>query len=271
MRCSSSCWPRANSTLKRGSDALGGTLCRLIDKQRPLHILGVMGNQPKRIDLHTHSFLSDGALLPSEMLRRASALDYEALAITDHVDASNMAFVLQALQRLLKEQPHDFSTHLLLGVELTHVAPSSIDKLARQAKALGAEIVLVHGETIVEPVAPGTNRAALDSVAVDILAHPGFITLEEARLAAERRCYVEITTRRGHSLANGHVARVCQDVGAPMLVNTDMHDPSDMVTLEIAQRVAKGAGLTRDQAFAATVTNPRALLARVLAARQSPE
>jgi putative hydrolase len=228
-----------------------------------------MGNEPKRIDLHTHSFLSDGVLLPSEMLRRASALGYEALAITDHVDASNMAFVLEALLRLLEEQPHDFRTHLVVGVELTHVAPSSIDKLARQGKALGAEIVVVHGETIVEPVAPGTNRAALECVAVDILAHPGFITPDEARLAAERSCYVEISTRRGHSLANGRVAQVCRDAGAPMVVNTDMHDPSDMVTLETAQRVAEAAGLSHDLAVAATVTNPRALLARVLAARQS--
>ena len=54
-----------------------------------------------------------------------------------------------------------------------------------------------------------------------------------------------------------------------MLVNTDMHDPSDMVALETAQRVAEAAGLPHDLVLAATVTNPRALLARVLAARKS--
>jgi predicted metal-dependent phosphoesterase TrpH len=44
----------------------------------------------KRIDLHVHSFLSDGALLPSELLRRVVVKGYRAIAITDHADASNM-------------------------------------------------------------------------------------------------------------------------------------------------------------------------------------
>jgi histidinol phosphatase-like PHP family hydrolase len=169
---------------------------------------------PQRIDLHTHSFLSDGELLPSEMLRRAAVLGYGALAITDHADASNLATVIEALRRVLREQPADLSTQLLVGVELTHVAPESIDRLARRARALGAEIVVVHGETIVEPVAPGTNQAAVASPAVDVLAHPGFLTVEDARQAAARGCYVEITSRKGHSLTNGHVARICQAVGA---------------------------------------------------------
>ena len=224
-------------------------------------------NKPKRIDLHTHSFLSDGVLLPSEMLRRVSVLGYGALAITDHADASNMAYLIESLQRLLREQPEDFPCELIVGIELTHVGPGSIDKLASQAKDLGAEIVVVHGETIVEPVAPGTNLAAVESPAVDILAHPGLLTLEEAQRAAERGCAIEITTRKGHSLANGHVARICTQAGAPMVVNTDTHAPGDMATLEWAQTVATAAGLSEEQVFAATITNPRTLVSRILDAR----
>ncbi len=41
------------------------------------------------IDLHTHSFFSDGELIPSELIRRAEAIGYKAIAITDHVDSSN--------------------------------------------------------------------------------------------------------------------------------------------------------------------------------------
>jgi len=108
-------------------------------------------SENKRIDLHTHSFFSDGALLPSEILRRAAVMGHRALAITDHADASNLAVLIDALKRVIREQPGDFETQLLIGVELTHVGPASIDKLARRAKALGAEIVVVHGETIVEP------------------------------------------------------------------------------------------------------------------------
>jgi len=224
-------------------------------------------NEPKRIDLHTHSLLTDGALLPSELLRRCAVRGFEAVAITDHADASNLRGIIEALQRVVTEQRDDFGVTLLVGVELTHVGPGSIDGLARRAKALGAEVVVVHGETIVEPVAPGTNRAAVECDAVDVLAHPGFLTLEEARIAAARGRYVEITTRKGHALTNGHVARTCLAAGAPMVVNTDSHDPDDLVDLAFAQRVAAGAGLSEAQVLEATLTNPRALLARILAAR----
>ena len=46
------------------------------------------------IDLHTHSLFSDGELLPSELIRRAYITGYTALAITDHVDSSNIDFVI---------------------------------------------------------------------------------------------------------------------------------------------------------------------------------
>ncbi len=222
----------------------------------------------QRIDFHTHSFLSDGVLLPSELLRRAAVVGLEALAITDHADASNMAFVIDSLHRVLRDQKDDFGLHLVVGIELTHIGPESIGKLARQAKDLGAEIVVVHGETPVEPVAPGTNAAAVSEPAVDVLAHPGFLTLEEARKAASRGCYVEITTRKGHSLTNGHVVRVCQQAGAQMIVNTDTHEPDDIVTLEFAQMVARGAGLNNEEVLAATITNPHAFLTRILEMRQ---
>jgi len=116
-------------------------------------------------------------------------------------------------------------------------------------------------------VAPGTNRAAIDSPAVDVLAHPGFITLEEARAAAARGCYIEITTRKGHSYTNGHVARICRQAGAKMVVNSDSHEPDDLATMAFARLVAAGAGLAEPEVEAATVTNPAALLARVLAVR----
>jgi len=228
-------------------------------------------NEAKRIDLHTHSFFSDGVLLPSEMLRRAAVLGHQALAITDHADASNLGFVIERLQQFLKGQPEDFDLQLIVGVELTHIAPQSVDKLARRAKELGAELVVVHGETIVEPVAPGTNRAAVESPWVDILAHPGMLTLEEARLAAARGCYIEITTRKGHSLTNGHVARICSEAGAKMVVNTDAHSPEDLATLAWAQQVAAGAGLDEEQIRAATLTHPQELVERILQARQPRE
>jgi histidinol phosphatase-like PHP family hydrolase len=159
----------------------------------------------------------------------------------------------------------DFPFTFLPGIELTHVAPHSIAPLARRAKALGAALVVVHGETIVEPVAPGTNTAAVVCTDVDILAHPGLITLEQAELAAANGVYLEITSRGGHSLSNGHVVQMARQAGARLLVNTDTHAPQDMIDLETAQTVARAAGLDEDEVQAATITNPRIAVERAVA------
>ena len=226
-------------------------------------------NPDQRIDLHTHSFFSDGVLLPSEQLRRAFVKGYSALAITDHADASNLEDLLERLLRFADQQGDDFGLVFLPGVELTHVAPWRIAPLARRAKELGAALVVVHGETIVEPVAPGTNAAAVACPDVDILAHPGLITLEEARQAAANGIYLEISSRGGHSLANGHVVRVASEARASLVVNTDAHGPDDMIDQEMARRVATAAGLAADGVYAATVTHPQALVQRALAQLES--
>lgn len=223
--------------------------------------------QGQRIDFHVHSFFSDGVLLPSEILRRAAAMGHRALAITDHADASNLDELVSRLVRFARLQRGDFPLEFLVGVELTHVAPSSIASLARRARELGADIVLVHGETPVEPVRRGTNRAAVECPEVDLLAHPGFLTPEEVALAAEQGIILELTSRRGHCLTNGHVARAARAAGAKLVVNTDAHDPGDLITQEMARLVAAGAGLAEDEIEVATVTHPEALLAHLLTRR----
>ncbi|SVC01854.1 uncharacterized protein METZ01_LOCUS254708, partial [marine metagenome] len=45
-------------------------------------------------DFHTHTFLSDGVLSPIELIRRAIAIGYKTMAITDHVGPGNLEFVL---------------------------------------------------------------------------------------------------------------------------------------------------------------------------------
>ncbi len=151
----------------------------------------------------------------------------------------------------------------LPGVEITHVPKDDIDLVARTAKEMGAKLVVVHGETPVEPVEPGTNEAALRSDYVDVLAHPGLITYDEARLAAEKGIYLEVSARKGHSLTNGHVAKVAKEAGAAMVLDSDAHEPEDLFTSEIRHKVAKGAGLSDDEIHALLETNPKRLLAKL--------
>ncbi len=193
------------------------------------------------IDLHTHTLFSDGALLPFELARRAEAAGYRAIAITDHVDPSNIEHVVTSLARAAREIEGSIDIKVIPGAELTHIPPKLIATLVKQARELGAAVVIMHGETLVEPVAPGTNRAAIEA-GVDILAHPGLISSEEAALAAKYDVALEISTRKGHSLSNGHVARVGRAAGATLVVNNDAHAPVDLIPLEQARRVFIGAG-----------------------------
>jgi histidinol phosphatase-like PHP family hydrolase len=194
------------------------------------------------IDLHTHSILSDGELLPTELAHRAEVAGYEAIAITDHVDASNMDTIIAQLLKVSNELKGSVKIKIIPGIEITHVPPSQIGTMVREARALGAKIIVAHGESIVEPVARGTNRAAIKAC-VDILAHPGLIKESDVKLASENSVMLEITSRRGHSITNGHVASMAKRFNAKMVLNTDSHSPSDLISEFVAKEVVLGAGL----------------------------
>jgi histidinol phosphatase-like PHP family hydrolase len=205
-------------------------------------------------DLHTHTILSDGEMLPIELVRRMAVLGYTTVAITDHVDVSNTTPVVETLIKV-KESAGLFGVRLMCGVEITHVPPSQIAALAREAKKAGADIVVVHGETPVEPVASGTNHAACLCRDVDVLAHPGLITIEDARLAAGNGIALEITSRAGHNRTNGYVAQIARKAGCSIVVNSDAHAPHDLLDERAKMVVAQGAGLSDVELKAAISLN----------------
>ncbi|MCD1296161.1 PHP domain-containing protein [Methanocella sp. CWC-04] len=214
------------------------------------------------IDLHTHTTFSDGELIPSELVRRAKVMGYTGIAITDHADPSNLEFLIEAAKKA-RYLENAYEITVATGVEITHVPPAYIPALARRAKELGAEIVVVHGETPAEPVMPGTNMAAAGCGDVDIIAHPGFITEEEARKAASNGIHLEITARKGHNMTNGHVARIAEISGVGLVVDTDSHAPDDLISSDRAFKVALGAGLSRRDAERA-LNNSKDLLGKIV-------
>ena len=221
-------------------------------------------------DFHTHTVFSDGGMIPAGIMQRAIVRGCLGLAITDHVDSSNLEWALESLLKFAKDlgsewQPttvpggdsttapsstfdsnlvaKDWHLPLIPGVELTSVPPRKIASLAEKARSLGAKWVVVHGETIMEPVAPGTNRAAIEAK-VDLLSHPGLITPEDAARAAELDVHLEITTHKGHGMANGWVAQRATEAGAKLLLNTDCHVSADILDAKQRRAIAFGAGLT---------------------------
>lgn len=213
-------------------------------------------------DFHTHTVFSDGALIPAELAQRAKKLEYHGVAITDHVDHTNMEWVLGNLLSGVGA----FSVHsgidVFVGVEITHVPPPLIPDLVDRARGMGAQLVVVHGETIVEPVQRGTNLAAIES-GVDILAHPGLISAEEAALAAENQVLLEITTRKGHSLTNGHVLHMARQHSAGLIVNNDVHEPGDLVSAELRRHIAYGAGM-KEEEYLQAEENSRELQQKII-------
>ena len=212
------------------------------------------------IDLHTHSLFSDGVLVVSELVRRAEERGYHYIGITDHADRSNLDLIIPRVVTATEEINRHNRIQAIPGIELTHAPPATIGPLAAEARKLGAKLVVVHGETIVEPVLPGTNRAGLEAD-IDILAHPGLLTMEEASLAARRSILLEISGRKGHSFTNGHVAKVAQAAGAGLILNSDGHEPGDLLSEEMAEKIALGAGLDR-KGFRQMVQNGENLVRR---------
>lgn len=214
------------------------------------------------IDLHTHSLCSDGVFLPSELARRAEKKGYRVIGITDHVDASNIDFVIDKLIKACNDINKNWKIKAIPGVEITHMPLKSIKGAVKFARSKGIKLVVVHGETPVECVIPGTNREGMLSCP-DILAHPGLISLEDAKLAADKGVYLEISGRKGHSFANGHVAKTAKAAGAGMVINSDSHGPEDLLTKDLAEKILLGAGLDKKEAKE-VFKNSEALACRIL-------
>src|SRR5512137_848804 len=99
------------------------------------------------IDLHTHSLFSDGELIPAELVRRAVARGYKAIAITDHADHSNLELIVLNVLKTVKAITPYVPIAVIPGVEITHVPPPLIAELVKEARSIGAKFVVIHGET----------------------------------------------------------------------------------------------------------------------------
>jgi len=217
------------------------------------------------IDLHAHTFFSDGELIPSELVCRVADNGYKAIALTDHVDFSNMDFVIPRIKSIVKSLSGYHRIEVIAGCEITYVPPPHIKKAVMKARRLGAEIVVIHGETPVEPVPEGTNRAGISSGA-DIIAHPGYILEEDVRLAARQKVCLEITTRGGHNRGNAHVARLAlKNKSVSLVLDTDTHSPEDIITPDrkLVKETLKKSGISERYYSDVMLKNSLSLIERI--------
>lgn len=217
-------------------------------------------------DFHTHSTLSDGELSPIELIRRAVVAGYRGMAVTDHAGLGQLDRFAHELRLDCELARAHWGIPVYPGVELTHVPAAAVAEAAKAAKHAGARIVIVHGETVAEPVEEGTNLAAVTCGYVDVLAHPGLMTPEIAELAARNGVFIELSAKLAHAVTNGHVARLARAAGTRMLVNSDNH-VLDFLSERRVREIALGAGLDEADIPAIALDNPRALIDKIDAER----
>jgi len=197
-------------------------------------------------DLHTHSLLSDGLLLPSEVAARYAHLGYKVIAITDHADYSNIDFIIDAILKFSRHWPKNAKIKVLPGIELTHLPPEQFKPLAKYARKKGIKVIVAHGQTLAEPVFTGTNKSALEAD-IDILAHPGKIKEEELILAKKRKIFLEVTARKGHLNTNSYVIKQALKYDAKLIINTDSHSPKDILSPNELIKFISSFGLSQKQ------------------------
>ena len=175
----------------------------------------------------------------------ASALRYAALAglrfvglviPCDGTDFSRVAALVAGVRRLSLYA----NVEARAGVELKHVPPALISSAVKEARSAGAELVLVHGETIVDQVELGTNIAAIEAGA-DILAHPGIIDKEVAAFAAERGVALEFTSCPRHAMTNAQTASMALRFGCPLVRGSGADCKEELTTRTFWPLIVKGA------------------------------
>jgi histidinol phosphatase-like PHP family hydrolase len=79
-------------------------------------------------------------------------------------------------------------------------------------------------------------------------------------LAKHNGILLEITARKGHCLTNGHIVKIAEKVGADLILNTDAHSSDELIDVERAEMIAKGAGAD----FSKMLENSKRLVEKVL-------
>ncbi|MCL2335702.1 MAG: histidinol phosphate phosphatase domain-containing protein [Endomicrobia bacterium] len=212
------------------------------------------------IDLHMHTLFSDGVLLPSELVYRAKYNGYVSMAITDHVDYSNMDFVIGRVAKVASILTQNYGILVLPGVELTYVPPKLIKDAAGECRKLGAKVIVVHGETVAETVPPETNAYAVEA-GIDILAHPGHLLLKDAERAAKNGVAIEITTRLGHKATNREVAAAAVKAGAKLVLNSDTHTPENILNKKVIAETLSDSSLPEEY-YEIMIKNSREIVSK---------
>lgn len=216
-----------------------------------------------RGDLHLHTNYSEGRESLETMIKKAEAMRYEYIAITDHSRSRRIARGLQidTLKKQWKEiekLSKRFRIKILRGSEVEILKDGSLDYPDEILKELDIVVGAIHsGFAASEREMTGRIVTALENKHLDILAHPS------GRLLGKREAYaVNFGKVFEAAAANGKVMEInCQpsrldlndelifrakDYGLKFCISTDSHASSDLAFMRYGLGQARRGWLEKE-------------------------
>ncbi|MGM8213315.1 DNA polymerase/3'-5' exonuclease PolX [Virgibacillus sp. W0430] len=209
-----------------------------------------------RGDLHMHTTWSDGAQSVQEMVNYARSIGYEYIAITDHSKALKVANGLNETR--LRKQREEISRlnekysdiHIFAGVEMDILADGSLDFTSDFLKEMDFVIGAIHSSfNQTEKQIMHRLFTALENPYVHLIAHPtgrligrrnNYAVNMELLIekAIETETVLEINANPNRLDLSAHWAKVAQEMGALLAINTDAHSYNMFSHMEYGIRTA---------------------------------
>lgn len=233
--------------------ALQGRLPRLVEQK------------DIRGDLHVHSNWSDGRASPLEMARAAASLGYEYIALCDHSPLVGIAGGLspEKLEQKIKavaaanEELEGAGITILAGTEVDIKADGRLDYSDDLLARCDVVVASVHmGVQQTERAITGRLISAIENENVDIIGHPtGRIIDQREPYEIDMQAVLEAAARTNTALEiNSYPsrldlsdvnARAAKEMGVRMSINSDAHDPEQLLTMKYGVNVARRAWLEK--------------------------
>ncbi len=216
-----------------------------------------------RGDLHLHTKYSEGRESLEIMVKKAEAMGYEYIAITDHSRSRRIARGLQidTLKKQWKEiekLSKRFRMKILRGSEVEILKDGSLDYPDEILKELDIVVGAIHsGFAASESEMTGRIVTALENRHLDILAHPSgrllgkreaysvnFVNVFE--VAAENGKVMEINCQPSRFDLNDELILRAKECGLKFCISTDSHKVSDLAFMRYGLGQARRGWLEKE-------------------------
>ena len=181
-----------------------------------------MFNTPKKIDLHTHTYCSDGSMSPTELVRHAKEQGVSAIAITDHDTIKGINEGLEAGEK--------YGVEVIPAVEFSSQSLSQVHVLGYYIDINSPSLLKVFAEQQEE-------RKISNQKYLKVLAEHGFvITDEEVQRVAPhggvgRAHYAKIMMEHGWVSSVKEAFDLYLGVGMPCYIEREVITPEKAIEI----------------------------------------